>query len=305
MHQVKFKDFTFANITEPGKTQIKYLQENFPFHWLDLKDVLPPLQHPKLVVHEDYIFMVLLFPVYNRANRQIKPAEVNVFITQDSLIVVHDKIIPELVDLTKRILKNEKELIKEFNQDNQITFLFKLIDSLLNECFPMLNHINNDTEAIEDALFAGNEQAMVKEILLTKRNIASFRKTMQAHRNVYKRFMRHASSMFPNSQVEPHFLRLIDHTRDIWELLENYRETIHALHDTNESLISFRLNDIMKTLTIFSVVVFPLSLIAGIFGMNTVNMPLVENPNSFWIVMAVMSVATLAMFIFFKIKKWL
>ena len=101
------------------------------------------------------------------------------------------------------------------------------------------------------------------------------------------------------------FEDLIDRAKEIWQILESQNEHINALHATNESLISFRLNEIMKMLTIFSVIVFPLTLVAGIFGMNTAHMPLVSGKNGFWVIIGFMSFGTLCMFLFFKKKKWL
>jgi magnesium transporter len=99
---------------------------------------------------------------------------------------------------------------------------------------------------------------------------------------------------------------LLDQAKEIWDTLENLKETIEALQQTNESQISFQLSDIMKTLTIISVITFPLTLIATVFGMNTViSMPLTRSPFGFWYVLGIMFVLMLTMLLIFKKKGWL
>jgi magnesium transporter len=90
----------------------------------------------------------------------------------------------------------------------------------------------------------------------------------------------------------------------VWDALDVQRDTINALHETNASLIDFRINEIMKTLTIFSVVIFPITLLAAIFGMNTSNMPFVDSAHGFWIIIGIMVASVLGMLTFFKAKKW-
>ena len=99
---------------------------------------------------------------------------------------------------------------------------------------------------------------------------------------------------------------MIDKTKNIWDILNSQKEMIEALEDTNTSLVSFKLNDIMRTLTLFSVIVFPLTLLAAIFGMNTVNsMPFMDSPYGFWNIIGIMLLGSVFMFAFFKKKKWL
>ncbi|MDD4333124.1 MAG: CorA family divalent cation transporter [Patescibacteria group bacterium] len=98
---------------------------------------------------------------------------------------------------------------------------------------------------------------------------------------------------------------LIDHSKRIWEIIDNQREMIDALHDTNQSFLNYQISSVMKTLTVFSVIIFPLTLLAAIFGMNAVNMPLIGHPYGFWIIIGIMLFAALGMLWVFEKKKWL
>ena len=169
----------------------------------------------------------------------------------------------------------------------------------------MIDHLGEDIEIIEDNILAGQEKEMVMETLLVKRNITNFRKIMQSHKTVIKKLIQTNNEFFPKIGMTRYYHDLMDTTKDIWEILNTERETIDAIYETNESALSFRLNDIIKTLTIFSVVVFPLTLFAAIFGMNTQNFPIIGHKYDFWIIIGIMFLLTILMFMYFKKKKWL
>jgi len=184
--------------------------------------------------------------------------------------------------------------------------LYTILDKLLLRCFPMLNHIGWDIDVIEKKIFTNFDRQMVKEVLIIKRNIVNFRKSMQAHKNVLKKLTQKSDRFSTPANFEPYFLELVERTKEIWDLLENYREAINALYETHDSLSAFRLSNIMKTLTIFSVIVFPLTLLAAIFGMNTLGaMPFINHPYGFWLIMGGMLVGMVAMFVYFKSRKWI
>lgn len=295
---------TWHNLDRTGKKEIEWLKKNFAFHPLDLEDCASSAQRPKLDTYQEYLFMVLLFPIYNKKTRTIEQGEVDFFINADYLITVHRNDLPPLASFFKQI-ESSKELQEKFLGKNPAVLLYEILDRLLDYCFPMLDHLDLDIKNIENNIFAGNEKQMVREILIIKTNIFNFRSIMSAHRNVIKNLMRANAQFFNVNELKTYYQNLVELTINIWDILATQRETIDAFHATNESLISFRLNEIMKTLTIFSVIVFPLTLLAAIFGMNTINMPLVTHPNGFWVIIAVMLVGTVGMFVYFKKKGWL
>ncbi len=262
-------------------------------------------QRPKLNIRPDYYFMVLLFPVYNRQTREIKPAEIDIFITKDHLIILHYNQLVPLKDFFKNCKedKNEKDL---YLNDTPAMLLYEILDRIYVSVFPMLDHISLNINAIEKNMFAGKERQMVKEILIIKRNIVYFRKIMQVHKNILKKLISQQFVFSGRKEKTAIFYNdLLDYVKNIWDLLENYQQTINALEDTNNALVTFKLNDIMRTLTIFSVIVFPLTLMAAIFGMNVVYMPFVGTPLDFWKIIAIMLGATILMFAYFKHKKWI
>ncbi len=303
---IKSQGISWVNIINPADKEIEYLKEKFGFHPLDLKDayISKQAQRPQVSPRPDYVFLIFLFPVYNRETREIVPAEVDFFIGEDYLITLHDDKLFALTDFFRNC-KNYEYYRDRYLSPGPIFLLYHILDRLFNNCLPMLDHIGEDNLNIEKQIFKGREREMVREILIIKRNIVNFRTIMQSHRTIIKRLMEIEIPTFPIKEYKAHYEKLLTYTKDIWEILENHKETIDALQETNESSISFRLNDIMKTLTIISVIFLPLTLVASIFGMNVHIMPFITHPQGFWIIMGSMLAMSIIMLSYFKYKKWL
>ncbi len=273
---IKNNNLVWIDVINAEEQELKYLKEQFNFHRLDLKDCLPPLQRPKLIIQDCYLFMILQFPFYNRKTREVQPTEIDFFIGPNFIVTHHTGEIPVIEEFFY-IIQNEKQNHEKYLNHSPSIILYEILNRLLLYCFPMLNHINLNVDNAEKLIFNNKNKEAVKEILIIKRNIVNFRKTMQPHKNVIKKLINAAPKFFSITRLNIYFNYLVENTKEIWDYLENYNDSINALHNTNESLINFKTNEIIKTLTIFSVIVFPLTLLAAIFSMNTINMPLINS----------------------------
>lgn len=287
---------------------IKYLEKNFNFHPLDLEDCVSITHRSKCDQYANYSFLILLFPTYDKTTREIKTTEIDFFISKDYLISFHrNNDLKLLQNFFKSLEKSEKEKAKYLNFPSE-RLLYEILNIIYSACFPMLGHINADLDHIEKQIFAGHEKEMVHEISVIRRNITDFRKIMQPHKNVLQKLASslQESPLFEIKKTDVYYNNLIDYTKESWDALENYKERIEALQATNESLIRFKLNDIMKTLTIISVITFPVTLVAAVFGMNTTgSMPFIESPYGFTIVIGIMIAMAIFMLWHFKRRKWM
>lgn len=303
---IKSKKLSWLNIVNASESEIFYLKKKFNFNEFDLEDSYAHkhAQRPKINVRPDYIFIVLLFPVYNRKDRSITPAEVDIYLTKDHLVTLHYNQLDNMRDFFNEC-ENDKQL-RDLYLGDPTNLLYEILERQYSALFPMLDHISLNINDIEKNIFAGKERQMVTEILVIKRNIVYFRKIMQAHKNVYKKIIS-LQTNFLNSQNRNHlfFADLIEQVKNIWDILENHQQTINALEDTNNALVTFKLNDIMRTLTIFSVIVFPLTLMAAIFGMNVETIPISGSDYDFWKILFLMLLASFGMYFYFKHKKWI
>lgn len=283
------------------------MRKKYKFNELDLRDAHAKnlSQRPKFYVRNDYCFLILQFPFYNRKTRTVDAEEVNFFIGEHFLITCHKNNLPPLVELFN-LCFSDKFYREQYLSDNNMMLLYEIIVRLQEYCYPIMDHMSVDIQSIEKNIFAGHEREMVREILLTKRNILNFRKIMEAHKGVIQKLGRSGIWYLNSSEMKTFYNDLIEHTKNIWDILSEQKEMIEALEDTNSSLISFKLNDIMRTLTVFSVIVFPLTLLAAIFGMNTTGgMPFIGNPHSFWIIIIIMVIGVVGLFFYFKKKRWI
>ncbi len=188
-------------------------------------------------------------------------------------------------------------------KDSPGALLRYIIEMLLETCFPKLDHISKNLDYIETEIFAGHEKEMVFEISLVKRDILNFRRTMKPQRSVFESLAQ-KDFVLIESSLKPYFQDLIGTNIRIWNNLESAKETVESLEETNNSLLSNKLDLTMKVLTIFSAVMLPMTVYSNILAMSA-DIPFGKNPNAFWIHLSIMFVLSLFTISVFKIRKWL
>lgn len=294
-------EWVFVNKNRPK--EMNELRRAYHYSPHDLKEILPPLQWPKVVQREGYVFLILLFPLFDRTTRDIRASEVDFFISPDRLVTVN---VDGLAPLSRLFRDCEQSGSRSACINGGVGLLLRsLLTELTLSVFPMLVHISNDLDDIEKRLFGVDQKNLIRELLRVKTNIAAIRKAVQSHKAVIEHLLRIAPSYFPHETIREWNDELISRMKDIWQTLEIEKETADALHETHQSLIDNRSNEIIKTLTIFSVIVFPLTLMAAIFGMNVPDMPIVSSKNGFWSIISLMLMGTGGMLVYFKWRKWL
>jgi magnesium transporter len=181
--------------------------------------------------------------------------------------------------------------------------LYKIVDDAFDYCFPMLRKMGNKLERLEEEIFLGRGEKVVREISNVKQEIINFRKVIRPQRSVLGDLER-TKHRFIAEDLEIYFDDIVDASERIWDMLENFKEVVEGLEATNESLISHRLNNVLRVLTSISVVILPLTLIASIWGMN-VRVPGQGSIQAFWVIIASMLGLLVAMLAFFRRRGWL
>jgi magnesium transporter len=295
---------TWVHLDTPTDVEAAELQERFGWHPLDLEDVLSKRQRPKIdeYAEDGYLFGVLHFPVYDKAVQRLNAAELDFFIGQDYLVTLPAV---ELLPVTRlfRRCEEDEELRERLFRAGSGRLLYEVLDDLFDYCFPILDKIGYKLESLEDDIYEGRSEEIVRDISYAKQEIISYRKIIKPERATLRTLERNIDRFLPED-LELYFDDVIDAAERIWDLLDNYKEVVEALEDTNESAINHRQNDILRILTIFSVILLPLTLITGIFGMN-VHFPGFASMEAWWAVVAAMVVIAAAMVAFFRLKRWL
>lgn len=304
INQIKTKKMTWLHISKPTPADIEYLRTEYQFHPLDLEDCIGRIQRPQISEYPHYLFFILTFPFYDRKNKVIESSEMDFFIGPKYLITISDSLTQVVDNFFHDMQKNDYSQ-DQYMQDHPVFLLYEILHRLQNYTMPMLDHVNHDIEEMEHNIFAGKEKIVAKEILNIKRNIVNLRKIMQAHKNIIKKLMASNTKVFMPDNTQIYFSNILDRTKDIWDILETQKENISAFQEANESLMSYKLNEIIRVLTIISVVLMPANLLAVIFGMKSVATPIVGARFDFYIIVSIMLVIMVGLLSYFKKKDWL
>jgi magnesium transporter len=294
----------WVNIERPSPLDCAWLEEQFGFHALDLEDVLSRNQRPKIDEYPEYLFIVLHFPVFDRAVGRLNAGELDIFVGPDYLVTIPNQPFQPVQYLFERCRQKE-ELREQHFAKGPGFLLYRVVDDSFDYCFPMLRKIGNKLDALEDEIFSGRSEEVVRDISNAKQEIINFRKVIRPQRSVLRDLENSKHPvMAREGDLEVYFDDIVDAHERIWDMLENYKEVIEALEDTNESVISHRVNDVLRVLTVISVVLLPLTLVASIFGMN-VRVPGQGTIGAFWIIVGTMVVMLGGLLGLFRRRGWL
>src|SRR5207253_1870046 len=258
----------WIHLDAPTKEVAEELAERFGWHPLDVEDVLSKRQRPKVddYVDDGYLFTVLHFPVYDPAIQRLNAAELDIFVGPDYLVTLPTV---ELLPLTRLFQRcEEDEVVRDrlFSKGSG-RVLYEILDDLFDYCFPILDKIGHKLDALEDDVFEGRSEEVVRDISNVKQEIISYRKIIKPERATLRTLERGLERFLPE-ELDLYFDDIVDAAERIWDILDNYKEVVEALEDTNESVINHRQNDILRILTVFSVILLPLTLITGTVCMN-------------------------------------
>ena len=294
----------WVNIVNAGKNEITYLRKNYNFDLAHLRATAASVyfQRPQIFKGGDYLFLVLHFPTLKEG--RIIPAEVDFFVGHGFLISINNNNLKSLSDFFSLGKKSPDSLLS-YSLESAAILLYEILGRLIDSCYQLLDENSINLNQIEDLIFSDQQKEAVRRILATRRNIVSIRKIMQNHKNILQQLMEMESSVVEKQAIKKYYIGLVESSKRIWEMLDNQKEMVDVLNNTNESFLNDRMASIMKTLTIFSVILMPLNLIAVIFGMRLEGAPLTSLSYGFWVIVGVMAICSLFMLAFFDRKRWL
>ena len=293
---------TWIQLDAPQLEEAELLQRRFGWHPLDLEDVFSKRQRPKVDDYPEYLFAVLHFPRYDKTIQRLNAAELDFFLGPDYLVTIPNV---ELLPVTRlfRRCEEDAELRDELFAKGSGRLLYEVLDDLFDYCFPILDKIGHKLDSLEDDVFEGRSEDIVRDISNAKQEIISYRKIIKPERSTLRLLERHVERFLPE-ELELYFDDIVDAAERIWDLLDNFKEVVEGLESTNESVISHRQNNVLRILTVVSVVLLPLTLISVIFGMN-VHFPGFDTAWAFWTIAGVMLATALSLIAFFRYKRWL
>jgi magnesium transporter len=229
-------------------------------------------------------------------------AELDAFIGPDFIITLPNDSVDPLSYLFERCRQSEEIRADLFSHGPGYLF-YRVVDACVDAGFPMLRKIGAKLEHLEEEIFAGRSSESVREISNAKQEIINFRKIVRPQRVVFRDLERSRNPVLA-ADLDLYFDDLEDASERIWQILEGYKETVEALETTNESVLSHRLNDVLRVLSVLTVIFLPPHLIAGIMGMNTA-VPGEGTLGGFWASLGIMAVLLFGALGFFRWRRWL
>ncbi len=292
----------WLHLERPREADREWLEREFGFHPLAIEDVASRNQRPKLDAYDDYLFIVLHFPVFDKSSGRLLTAELDCFVGPDFLITLPDQTIPPLAAMFERYRARD-DLRESVFANGTGYLLYKIVDTCVDASFPMLRKMGAKLDQLEDDIFEGRSDKIVQDISNAKQEIINFRRVVRPMRAVLRDLER-TKQRYLHEDLDIYFDDITDAAERIWDVLENYKEVAEALEDSNESVLSHRLNESLRVLTAFSVAMLPLTLLASIGGMN-VDLPGDESIIEFWVLMGVMAVTLVGVLWFFRRRGYL
>src|SRR3954453_17427498 len=291
----------WINIERPRAIDRAWLEEHFDFHPLDYEDLFSRNQRPKVDENDGSLFLALQSPRYDSRVKRLNAVELDVFVGPDYVITCPNEPIDSLEYLFARAERDDEAREALFAKGAGY-LLYRIVDNAVDASFPMLRKIGNKLEDLEEDIFEGRSQEIVRDLSNAKQEIINFRKIVRPMRAALRDLDR--TRRYVEGELEVYFDDIVDASERIWDMLENDKEVVEALEATNESVLSHRLNDVLRFLTAFSVLFLPLTLIASIWGMN-VKVPGEQQMSGFWIIIGVMVAVLAGLLGLFKRRGWL
>jgi magnesium transporter len=269
-------------------------------HPLILEDVVSTRQRPKFEDYEKNLFMVLKMLSYDDRSQSVQSEQVSMVLGSGFVISFQERM-GDVFDCVRDRIRNAKGRIRKQGADY---LAYSLVDAVVDSYFGILEKVGDKIEVLEDELVSDPEERTLQAIYRLKREMISLRRSVWPLRELINGIQRSESTMI--SESTGLYLRdVYDHTIQIIDTIESFRDIVSGMLDTYLSSISNRMNAVMKVLTIIATLFIPLTFVAGIYGMNFDHMPELKWRYGYAAVWGVMLVVAILMLVYFRRKKWL
>jgi len=297
---------TWINID--GLHDVKFIEKLctcFNLHPLTLEDIVNAEQRPKLEVFDDYAYIVIKLHTYNEEEQIVETDQLSIVLGEAFVLTFQEREGNVLEGVRQR-LRNDKGRIRRVGADY---LAYALIDAVVDRYFSVLEGIDEDIEELEEELISSPSRETLETIHTMKRELIYLKRTVWPIREIISGLLRDKTHLVQESNFV--YLRdLYDHTVQIIDTVETFRDIISGMLDIYLSSVSNRMNEIMKILTIFAAIFIPLTFIAGIYGMNfntsvsPLNMPELNWTYGYPFALGLMVAVGIGLLYFFKRKKW-
>jgi magnesium transporter len=285
-----------------GLSDVELLQrvaEHFGIHQLTLEDIMNTEQRPKVEVYDDYIFVAMKMIQFTESG--VLDFEQVSFVLKDNFVITFQEKIGDVFNPVRERIKTGYGRVRRGNEDY---LFYGLLDVMVDYYFYVLEKMGDSLEELEERAATETNQVFILEIQNLKKDLLLIRKSVWPVREIMNVLIRDESPILDRS-ISPYLRDLYDHTVQVMDTVETYRDMVSSVMEVNISMLSNKTNEVMKLLTIISTIFIPLTFIVGLYGMNFKYMPEISWRYGYVMAWVVMIVIVGVMIVYFKRKKWM
>jgi magnesium transporter len=290
----------WIDLYECTEDELNYVGELFDFHPLALEDCLQISPRAKVDDYEDYFFFVFHAVKYDEDSEddEITNTELDVFLGSNYIVTIHPVALTSVGNIARVSLRSPA-----YMDQGTGYLLYSMIDGIVDGIFPILDRIGVRVDELDDNIYTFRGTEVMEEISTLRRNIILMRKVLIPQRTIFSN-VKGKYSFFVTDETIPYYLDLADHLNNILDSINAYRDLLHSSYEAYYTLITSRTNEIITTLTLFSIIMMPLTVITGFFGMN-VTLPGSAQLHAAWLILLGMLGLSLGMIAYFRYRKWM
>jgi magnesium transporter len=292
--------YVWVDLAAPSIPETLILSETFAFHPLSVEDATAELQYPKIEAYDGYLYVILHGIDFHAGEKDFATHDIDFFLAGNYLVTVHDGHSTSISDVQANVERNPKIM-----GEGPVALFHRIVDAMVDHYRPEVEKLEERIDSIEDAVFENPTPALVREILVVKREVAGLRRVVMPQRDVIGRLARR-DYVDISTDMSFRFRDVYDHLVRIADDGMIFQDRISGVLDAHLTSTNNRLNEVMKVLTVVSTIFMPLTLMSGLWGMNV---PLPRLPGSdavqFWWLFGIMSAVVIAMLVAFRYRRWI
>lgn len=300
---IDFGNLRWHHIVNPTEEDLEFLEDNFHFHPLDIEDCRSTNQRPKIDIYDEYNFLILQFPGFDKHDKILKPKEVKIFWGKDYIISIARSFgaLKSYFELTEKTPDED-----DFTKSSSDALLYTILNRLMVDSYSLLLRIGAEIELINRDLFSKKAVQTIERISIARRNIIQLNTIFKPQLRLFHKFESGDIKGFTENGdfMEDYWGNILDYYQKMWDMVEDNAELIEGLSQTFDSLQTNKTNEIMRIMTFISTLFLPLTFITGLYGMN-VFLPLADHGWLFFGILGVMLVFVGGFIFFSKRRHWL
>jgi magnesium transporter len=290
----------WVDMSNPTPEDARILTDVFKFHDLAIEDAMAEIHHPKVESYGSYLYLILHGIDFREAEHCFKTQDVDFFVGEQFLVTIHPGHSRTLAEMRDVCGRNHWALA-----EGPVALLHRIVDAMVDHYRPEIDKLNERLDSLEDEIFAHPNPQFARQILDFKSDVSSLRRVVLPQRDVIGRLARREFPLI-SEQLAYRFRDVHDHVVRLVDEAGFFQDRVTSVLDAHLSLVSNRLNAVMKVLTIIATIFMPLTVLTGMWGMN-VDLPHFPGGGSvqFWWVVGIMALLGGLMLWYFRRQRWI